>query len=360
MDSLDKLVAGVRERHHVVGRLHMDFGGWRCEVRSNSQELLLRLEGYFHLFLRGATEQPDAVIEAYVGEPPELEAELVDWKRDPGKTGRKDAFADIPGGRVCHKVRTGMRFLVGSDARLAIGPALENSNQVINFIGAQYMTARLHEGYQLCHAAAVGREDRAVAIAGISGAGKSSLALHMLQGGVDFYSNDRILVRKNGETHVSGVPKYPRINPGTALSIEQLHDVMPPERVAAHKQLSRDELWDLEEKYDVFTDKSFPGCRFRILAPLKAFFVLTWDRRKDEPARVKQVELRGRDDLLAAVMKHPGPFFVPAKGEPPRGVVPMAPEPYLEHLAGVPIFEVSGGVDFDAAKAHAFEALDAG
>jgi hypothetical protein len=67
------------------------------------------------------------------------------------------------------------------------------------------------------------------------------------------------------------------------------------------------------------------------------------------PTEVSRVPLRERPDLLSAIVKGPGPFFELPGGRPPRGVHAVAPEHYLEHLSGVPVYEVTGRVDFEAA-----------
>ena len=38
-------------------------------------------------------------------EAPELDVAFTDWKREPGKTGRKDSYAASPGARLVRKVR---------------------------------------------------------------------------------------------------------------------------------------------------------------------------------------------------------------------------------------------------------------
>src|SRR5207237_28767 len=127
-------------------------------------------------------------------------------------------YADTCDGRVVTKTRTGMQFLLSRNELVAIGPCRQNPNQIVNFIISQYLGRRVDEGWALCHAAGVALQDRGMGIAARAGAGKSTLALHLMSSGLSFMSNDRLLIRKFGpRTELAGVPKMPRVNPGTLL-----------------------------------------------------------------------------------------------------------------------------------------------
>ena len=56
------------------------------------------------------------------------------------------------------------------------------------------------------HASAVATEGRAVIISGPSGSGKSDLALRLLDRGFTLVSDDRTLVRKDGEKLIASAP----------------------------------------------------------------------------------------------------------------------------------------------------------
>ncbi|HZL86537.1 MAG TPA: HprK-related kinase B [Candidatus Krumholzibacteria bacterium] len=356
------LAAAVRVRHPVRARRDFRFGGLSILVESNSPALIDTLQQYFHCFERDwkpadGGERNGIVVTALESEPAWFPLAYRDWPRDPGKLHLKERVADLAGGRVVHKVRTGMQFLVGGSMRLAIGPCLANANQIINFIVTQYIEHHLHRGWQLCHAASVNAGGRGLILAGFAGAGKSTLALHLVGRGLDFVSNDRVLVQahSSGATAV-GVPKLPRINPGTAMNQSQLHGILPAARRLELAGLAADALWRLEEKYDVDVDAAFGPGFLAQWTRAAAFVVLAWRREDSSPPRLREASLADRPDLLAAIAKSPGPFHVGRGGNLQAPVRPDS-EGYLRHLARVPLFEITGGVDFARASDLCMELL---
>ena len=346
---IDRLCQGLLDGFSPRGRLDLVVGDCRIGVQSDSAELISRLSSYFRHWATGPCTA-DILITAVEMAPPDLALDFQDWKRDPGKLGRKDAFADLPDGRVVRKVRTGMQFLMTEGQRLTVGPCLENNNQVINFVVNQYISWLLRRGSVLCHAAGVARGSRGLALVGASGGGKSTLALHLISRGLDFVSNDRLPVhRDGGQARMAGVPKLPRINPGTVLNNPDLATILPPGRAKALSRLAPKALWELEEKYDVDIEAIYGPNRIQSGAQLDAFVILNW--RLDNPARpeMHRVDLTRRNDLLAAIMKPPGPFHQGADGWSMQSLEDLSPRPYIEQLSDTPIYEISGGVNFSFA-----------
>lgn len=349
MSSIAELSAPIIARYPVRRTIAMRFGDLVLSVRTNSNAVADRLADYFRYWTIGPDSVPDVEILALEADEPELPLPFIDWVRDPGKTGRKDAFADLADGRAVRKVRTGMQYLLGRDVRLIFGPCIRHDNQVINFVIAQYITRVMHAGLALCHAAGIVYRGRGLAVAGISGAGKSTLALHLLRKGARFTSNDRLLIgQRDGVPFMAGVPKQPRINPGTALSIPELGSILSPERQKELRALERGVLWELEEKYDADVGRIFRDDVWCLQNPASAFLILTWHWDANEATDFCRADLAQRPDLLAAITKPPGPFYEPA-GEPPRGVYRMSDVEYLACLRGLDIYEAKGKVDFDAA-----------
>jgi HprK-related kinase B len=343
-------------------RLPLCFGGERIDVVSNSEPLVDALREYFAAFDEGGAERaPDLVVRAHQMAPPELDLDYREWTREPGKQGRKEAYCDLEDGRAVLKVRTGMQFLVGKDLRVAIGDCLANPNQVVNFVNFQYTSYLMNQDLVLCHAAGVVEDGRGLGLAAVSGGGKSTLALHLLSAGLCFTSNDRLLVGPGAAgVEMRGIPKHPRINPGTALANPDLAGIVSEARRAELEALPRAALWEIEEKYDALVDRIYGPDRIALRAPLTGFLVLTWSHWRGEPARFARVSLAERHDLLEAIMKAPGPFYLPERGQAPTGYEPPDPAPYLAAFEGVPVWEASGGVDFEAGVAFAREVLGEG
>lgn len=343
-------------------RLPLCFGGQRIDVHSNSEALLGILQRYFEAFDEGDPErEADLVIRAHQMPPPDLGLDYLEWSREPGKQTRKEAFRDLEDGRAVRKVRTDMQFLIGPGLRIAVGDCLANPNQIINFINFQYTAYLMNRGLVLCHAAGVVERGRGIGLAAVSGGGKSTLALHLMSAGLSFTSNDRLLVGPGadlgadpgsdggaGGIEMTGIPKHPRINPGTALANPDLRGILSDARRAELERMPRNQLWELEEKYDALVDRLFGRDRVALHAPMTAFVVLGWSHLSSEPARFEPVDLADRGDLLDTLMKAPGPFYLPDRGPAPTGYEPPDPKPYLEALAGLPVYAASGGVDFEA------------
>lgn len=343
--SIGALAAGLEAACSPDREFAIRVADYGVLLRTNAHDLADELQRYLSMFA-SPVDRLDARISVYDMPAPELDAPFFDWRRQAGK-GLKERVADIAGGWLVHKVRTGMCFALGGEHRLAFGPCRANPNQVINFVNAQYIGWRMGQGWTLCHAAGVAAGGVGIGIAGVAGAGKSTLALHLMNRELDFVSNDRVLVRDDGGLAMTGVPKHPRINPGTALGNPRLQGILPAPRRLALQQLSAAELWDLEEKYDVDIGAFYDG-RWSMVASLGGFVILNWQRDSSDPPRMRAIDFIDRRDLWPAVMKHPGPLGLSARGRPDN-TWEADPELYLALFARVPVYEITGGVDFDRA-----------
>ncbi|MDQ7832808.1 MAG: HprK-related kinase B [Desulfovibrionaceae bacterium] len=269
---------------------------------------------------------------------------LADRPFDPRDAASKEQWADMPDGRVVRKKRTGMVFVFSENLHVAAGPCLDHLDQIVNFINFRMVARRLSHGCLLSHASGVARGERGILLAGVAGAGKSTLALRLVGRGLDFVSNDRLLVGpRSPGPQMYGLAKMPRINPGTALSDPNLARVVPEADRAAFTALPADRLWTVERKYDAVIDDLFGPGRFRLSAELSAAAVLTW-RRGGGRTRISPVDLSARPDLLGRIIKRPGIFLCSAHNKP------HDPETFSRRLGGVPALEISGGMDFTAAE----------
>ncbi|SEM68673.1 HprK-related kinase B [Roseovarius tolerans] len=323
-------------------------GPYRLRLRCKGA-LRAELATYFADVL--SEDDTDAIeIDILDGQPLDPAPEWQDWAREPGKTGRKDAIHDLVDGRLVFKRHTGVTFLQSDAARVAFGPVSDNPNQVINFVNTQILNACLREGWQICHAAAVTSGARTLAIAGLSGGGKSTSVLRMMDlPGTAFVTNDRLMVRGGAPLPIAlGIPKHPRINPGTILHNARLHRLLTPERLTELAAMPPEDLWHLEEKHDLIVPDIYGPGRLNLTAPLSDFWVLNWQRDSTDPTAVTDVDLSDRPDLLDAIMKSPGPFYSDAAGRFQTDRTPLDPAAYITALAHVRVREVTGRIDFDA------------
>lgn len=335
----------LEEKFTVSFQIHLLFGDCRIDVLTNSEPLTRNLTHYFKPFIpSGKLDSPHMLVHAYEGEVPGWGFDYIIKQPDTGKNKIKEEYVDFSDGRLVRKRLTGMLFLFGGGNNLAVGPCVENSNQVINFINNRFMEWKLNQGYFLAHAAGVIWEGMGVSMAGFSGMGKSTLALHLMSRGGKFVSNDRLLFKKEGgDINMLGVAKLPRINPGTALNNPDLKNVIPPEDRMGFSDLSVAELWDLEHKYDVFIDECFGKDKFVLSTPMNLIVMLNW-QRNEMPVKTQFVNFSERRDLLGAFMKSPGLFYEPEEIVAQEG---LTEENYIKKLKGFPVLEVSGGVNFE-------------
>ena len=347
LTEFDRLLRG--DCRLLPSALCLQLLDYRLQIRSNSARFLERMQSYFSHVIVRTRDEPRAEVVAIERGIVDSAVEFTDWKREPGKTGRKDAIHDFAAGRLVKKVRTGMLFLQSDHVLLAAGPCLEHDNQVINFINSQFLNWLQHDGYLLCHAAALSRNGSGLAIAGLSGGGKSTLMLNLLEDGACFYvSNDRLLVRRQEHAnHAVGIPKLPRINPGTIVNNPRLSAMIDKSTREKLLQLDRSELWQLEQKYDADIEDLYGHGRIQHETDLRRFLVLNWKHDTDEALDVARVDLAARPDLLSAIMKPSGPFYLDAGGRFNTDDAAPDASAYLAALDGVDIYEASGRVDFE-------------
>lgn len=351
-DSAAQAAALLRADHVLQAQgLYINPGGLCIHIRSNSTEFIDQLAAYFSHVAVDACE-PVVTVEAYDRGVMTLDIDWTDWPREPGKTGRKDAIYELTDGRLLRKVRTGMLFLQSREAVIAVGPCRALDNQVINFINSQYMNWLQRQDWLICHAAALEIDGHGVGIAGLSGGGKSTLMLALMdRPGVRYVTNDRLFVKRdNGTVRAAGIPKMPRINPGTIVHNPALHGLIGTDRRRELLALPKEELWHLEEKHDAMIATLYGADRVLQETRLDTFLVLNWSHDTTDNTRLEEVDLASRQELLPAIMKSPGPFYQLADGSLYQASMQADPGTYLDALQGVRILEASGRVDTDHLK----------
>ncbi|MFP4452831.1 MAG: HprK-related kinase B [Desulfobacterales bacterium] len=346
-------------RRHLPTPYQIQIGMDDCviTVSANEQRITGYLKDYLSPFLVEDKAAANIHITVHQCPAPEIRHSLTKHIPEPGKARIKEAFAEITNGRIVKKLQTGMVFVFGGGVHLAAGPCMENINQVINFINNRFIESKLDQGGLLAHAAGVCLQNTGLALAGFSGTGKSSLALKIVSRGADFTSNDRLILMKtkNG-SHMIGVAKHPRVNPGTLLNNADLAGILPAAETARYGRMDTQDLWAVDEKYDVRIQDVFVKSRFVLKAPLSALVILNW-KLSNAPADIRAVDPANRPDLLPALIKAPGVFYLSENYR--VGATNPQPE-YIQALSSCDVFEISGGVDFEYAADFFMQYLGAG
>ncbi|WP_052501376.1 HprK-related kinase B [Thiomicrospira microaerophila] len=335
---------------------------WSLFVESNSAPLLNYLAEYFAGLAEFHHTPPlgvPSITAIEIEQATELDAiyhlPFSDWQREPGKTGRKEAVYDFTNDtgqpqRLVHKIKTGLVLWQSAQRLACLGALNQHPNQVINFILSQYLNHWQNQDWLLGHCAALQLNDqRGIAIAGVSGGGKSTLMLKLLEDAQAFISNDRILIQANQQqVMMRGIPKQPRINPGTIIHNPKLHRLIDDHQ--PYLALAEAELRALEEKYDAPVCQLYKGVNYQPSARLDQLYLLNWQVNSTEPTRIARVNLAQRPELLAGVMKSAGVFYqhrdqtFQTNGQTPD---PLA---YQTLLAQTSVFEITGKLDFNLAK----------
>ncbi|OEU70700.1 MAG: serine kinase [Desulfovibrio sp. S3730MH75] len=350
------LVKKYRKDFPATKALFIRFDDIIIETRINTDKLHGYLENYFKDFLT-SERKSDILITVHECPALDLDINYTVKQPDSGKIKIKEEFSNLNDGKVVRKILTGMIFAFGNGENIAIGPCTENSNQVINFINTRFIEHKLNQGYFLGHAAGVIQHGRGLAIAGFSGMGKSTLALHLMSKGATFVSNDRVMVTESGDqVTFYGVAKQPRINPGTALNNPDLLPIIPLEERNNFASLPKTELWDLEHKYDALIHECFGREKFILRAPMNALVILNWQRDESETI-IKVVNPLKRKELLTAFMKETGVFYTPVSSSK---IIDQNIESYAKLLSKTTVIEIGGGVDFDMAAKMCHEFMTRG
>lgn len=317
--------------------LHLRLGDVPVTVRTDCAELHSLLGRYFEQFAVSSPSDEGRLVCAFLGSLDIDDARLVDVPRRGGRPS-KEAYYDTHQGRVIVKKRTGMVIVSDGPTRIVVGDVIANANQVINAVEQVFIEEYVDRNYWLLHAAAVAHsQDLGVLIASPSGVGKSSAALASVGVGFKFMSNDRVLVALTDVgAHLVGVPKKPRINPGTALALPILHELLSHAERERCAEMTTDALWNLESKLDVDVEKVFGTGTTLLEADLRLVFLLAWNPHGGETV----FHELGDDEAVAQLMQHlvpEGPYRAVSHPLPDESTVRAA-------LRRSRCYRVTGGV----------------
>jgi HprK-related kinase B len=336
---LDELI----EPHDTPYALDLRFAGVPVRVLTNATEVWTGLRGYYAPWVEERPDASAAIVRLVQAESPSLSG-FVTVTRSDGKA-PKEAICEVRGGRLVRKLTTGLLMGLRPRDAFAIGDVVRNLNQGINLVNSRYAKTVLRRGHLLLHASAVARDGRAVALAGPPGAGKSTAALHLIEHGLRFVSNDRLLVRPDTDgVEALGYPKQPRVNPGTLLHHPRLSFLLKPDDRAALAAMPPAELWKLERKCDVDLETFYGPGTVTLAARLGGLLVLTW-RPTGTGLSVRRLDRSEALACLPLVRKDLGVFDTDRRRREAAVREVLA---YSALFARITVIEVSGRVDFPA------------
>lgn len=313
-------------------------------VRTNDREIWARLRTYFSPFVAESVPDDTDQITLIQGEAAPAGI-FVDVRRGNGRR-PKEAVRDLAGGRLILKRATGV--LMGLEPRraFAIGDLIANLNQAVNLVNACYAKTFLRRGHVLFHASGVTWGGRTAILSGVPGAGKSTTALHLVEEGFHFLSNDRVLAQAaGGRVGVVGYPKQPRVNPGTLLHHPRLVALVKPEDRETLSALPQEELWSFERKSDVDLDTMYGPGTVQLTGTMKCLILLKWRLNSGTYSARRLSPSEGMANL-PLFYKDLGAFDLDRPSMAPRTVQDLSR--YAAILEQIDILEISGGVDFSA------------
>jgi HprK-related kinase B len=325
---------------HAVG---LQVGGVSLEIVTNEPEVATALARYYAPWIAPVTA-PSARVRLIQGAF-DVRGSFTDLVRADGKR-IKEAVQEMAGGRLILKRATGVVMGLWPGHAFAAGDLRANLNQAINLVNACYAKTVLDRGHVLLHAAGVSRHGRAVVLAGPPGAGKSSAALHLVDAGFRFLSNDRVLARPDAaRIDALGYPKQPRVNPGTLLGHPRLSALLEPDERQALEAMEPAAQWALERKRDVDLDAIYGAGTVELRAEMRALVLLRW-RRDGDGLRVERLAPAVALQRLEVYRKDLGAFDLDRAPGAPATAAEL--QGYRALVAAVPVLEVAGRVDFRA------------
>lgn len=343
----DQFLAAAKKQAKLVH--HLRIGGSALSIAVNHPTLSARVSRYFSPFI----DQPAADAFWVVG----LHGMEAHLDRDRLRqlqhhSGRpKEAYYDVDGLRVVLKNRTGVVHYLSANHFYAVGDLLRFSRQLLNLVSAAYAYSLREKGYLALHASGVSTRGLGTAFAANSGSGKSSVALQLMERGNDFVSNDRVyLKRDGGVVGMAGVPKWPRVNPGTLLSIGRLQGLLEEPKRRKYSAMPPEDLWAVEDKHDVRVDSIYGRGKVALRSRLRELYVLNWRHRVEK----MEIVPTNPKDFSSLIM----PLTKTSVYDPPW--VGLPGEEWLKDVfQGVSVYEVRGGLEISGLVDRVQESLSA-
>lgn len=338
---MDEL-ASVRRTYRPDHALGLRIGGVPIALSTDAPRVAARLRDYFAPYATPRIQPGAPIVHLVQAQPVYDAAKLRDVPRRLREQGVKEAFYDADGVRVVVKRRTGVTIYVAEPDHYVVGDLIRNFNQAVNLVMTVYAKVMLRRGYVMLHASAIVGAVDGVAFASSSGFGKSTVALALVERHQHLVTNDRLFVRAldDGTVEMVGVPKKPRVNPGTLLRLPSLNPLVTDEERARYASMSPEELWTVERKHDVDVDALYGPGTMRLSGRLRAIFLLRWSPL-DLGWNVRTLPPGDRAAALEPLIKTAGVY------DP---TPPLAAEQHLllrAVAAAVAVYDVRGRADVD-------------
>lgn len=347
MNVIDAILANESAPHALPLRIH----GLPMLLRSNDVAVVDAMRRVYGRYVEALQEAPRYEIWALDLDPSRyMPADRGAFERYVVASGKaKDPFLDDGEVRYVVKQTTGLCVIFDDHRYVVFGNMDEATNQLNNIINSVHMREMDERGYTIVHGAGLELGGVGFALAGRAGTGKTTTMLKIVAEGGVYVSNDRLIVRREpagGWFEMLGVVKWPRVCAGTMHGDPRLRALLPPEAAARYGRMSYDELFGLEEKYDVDIDLTYgPGhvkdtCRFRRM------YCLEWSRQGEGFAieRVDTEDDAFWDDFGPGLARDASVFDRRQRSSRWNA---EKKDRYRRGLAGLDVFAVTGKLDFD-------------
>jgi HprK-related kinase B len=277
------VIDDVLGREAAPHRLPLDIHGVGMVVRSNDRGVLEAMRHVYARYVGDGQEAPRYELWALDLDPsPWLPADRGRFDRYVTASGkRKDAFLDEGGVRTVVKATTGLAVVFDDRRYVVMGRMDEAANQLNNVINAVHILEMERRGYTVVHGAGLEAGGRGFALTGGAGTGKTTTLLKVVAAGGVFVSNDRLLVRRldaGDDFEMRGVVKRPRVCAGTMHGDPRLREQLPKDARDRYGRMPFDELFGLEEKYDVDVEETYGPGRAKDRGRFRRLYCLMWTR----------------------------------------------------------------------------------
>ena len=347
MNVVDRIFATEQAPHQLLLRIH----GLTLLLRSNDAPVLDGMRRVYGHYLAEPDGPPLYEIWALDLDPSRyMRADRAAFERYVVASGKaKDPFYDDGEVRYVVKQTTGLCVVFDDRRYVVFGRMEEAANQLNNIINSIHMRAMDERGYTVLHSAGLELEGVGFALAGSAGTGKTTTMLKLVAEGAVFVSNDRLIVRRepNGDWfEMLGVVKWPRVCAGTMHGDPRLRALLPPEAAKRYARMSFDELFGLEEKYDVDVERVYGPTHVRDRSRFRRMYYLAWSRAGSGFA-IEPVDLSSDafwDDFGPGLARDAGVFD---RGQRSSRWNDEKKARYRSELAGMEAFVIKGKLDFE-------------